>query len=154
MKLRKDAGETSSGGILLILVAVIMLLISLFILSMQVGQSKRCTYKTTALVVKTVDYDDPNSDSNVTYAYFSYKYKGASYYERQSIQNISMVNAGNKVTIYLDPHNPKDFYYLSEAIGNWVLVVLIALIGGVCGFAGVRILIGMFKKNNIKDTEE
>jgi len=151
MKLKKKAGTLFIVGMAFIAAAGFLLFIAWNMLFVLVGQNKRCTYKTTALVDDIVVYNSRDPDeSDDTYAYFSYNYNGTPYHEHQSIQNISMVSEGDEVTIYLDPDNPEDFYYRKGTTGDWIVFLIFALAGGVFGFTGVHSIMEMFEKREKK----
>lgn len=98
------------GGVGLILVLVGILLIFL-----RNKKKDRCVYKSTAKICDAKGYNGDAEERTMYHAVYEYEYGGKIYCDESTVGSSIKPKIGKKVTIYINPEKPKEYYMKSFA---------------------------------------
>ena len=153
-----NAGVSLIACIILCIIGAVFLLFGTFFLS-GYGDKDSCTEQVTARVIRmekrTSHSSGKHHRTSTTYApVFEYEYNGKKYtYTSPIANNPPQFDAGEQVTIWVNPDSPNKIYY--EPSGGAVfLTIVFRIMGGIALIGGIALLIfGIVKKPKTKSLD-
>ena len=105
-------------------IGIILLLVGIIWLMKRSQKKKRCSYKTTAVIVGANKYRSTDLHYMKSGIY-EYQYQGNTYYKKSNVSSNSTPKIGKTVSIFLNPNDPEDCI-----VEDWVGILAISLFMG------------------------
>ncbi len=108
---------------------LILLIVGILMIVFRSKKKGRCTVKSTAKVcdVKVKQEDD---DKPVVYCpVYEYEYEGKEYKADDSKEYKKMPKKGKKITIYVNPEKPKEYFV--KSFGKTMTSIIFAILGAI-----------------------
>ena len=128
-------------GVVILIIGVIFALIDIIMVILHKKKRKLCSVEVEATVAEVLRYwkrgaDGPEHFYNAVY---EYEYNGVKYSSESKMGTNAPPKVGKKRTIYLNPHNPKE--YIEKRFLTYLHIVIVTGIGGLFGFIGLILIL-------------
>ncbi len=143
-------------GLIFAVLGIVFSVIGGAVLYSSKQSEKNCTFETKGTVVELVEKRSRNKHgTSTTYApVFEYEYNGKVYkYESKLATSPKPFEVGDKVTVMVDPDDPKEIYvpeYKTVRIFSYVFLG----VGGGLFIAGIILLFVFLKKRRTQELDE